>query len=126
MYSLGSRFTDLALALAHDARTKQLLAISRGEPPPSLNTYQARLSPLASLDEDEEAELLFSGTLHHHLSEYDLAQYTIHNQSTDHNKTPQLKPNASAKDTPSGSRKRDQPKKNTDASKRPVGSQWEP
>jgi len=26
------RFADLALALAHDARTTQLLAISRGEP----------------------------------------------------------------------------------------------
>mmetsp|Transcript_24978 Transcript_24978/g.80698 ORF Transcript_24978/g.80698 Transcript_24978/m.80698 type:complete len:225 (+) Transcript_24978:521-1195(+) len=38
------RFADLALALAHDARTKQLLAIGRGEPPPSLNSHQARLS----------------------------------------------------------------------------------
>eukprot|EP00962_Isochrysis_galbana_P016697 scaffold4780_cov120-Isochrysis_galbana.AAC.2 len=47
-------------------------------PPPSLNAYQyyqARLSPLATLD--EEAELLFSDTLHDHLTEHDLAQYTV-------------------------------------------------
>eukprot|EP00962_Isochrysis_galbana_P029313 scaffold9347_cov110-Isochrysis_galbana.AAC.7 len=61
------RFADLALALAHDARTKQLLAIGRGEPPPSLNSHQARLSPLATLD--EEAELFFSDELHNHLIE---------------------------------------------------------
>eukprot|EP00962_Isochrysis_galbana_P047581 scaffold19493_cov101-Isochrysis_galbana.AAC.2 len=48
------------LALAHDARTKQLLAISRGEPPLSLNVHRARLSPVATLD--DEAELLFSDT----------------------------------------------------------------
>eukprot|EP00962_Isochrysis_galbana_P025028 scaffold7703_cov103-Isochrysis_galbana.AAC.16 len=59
--------SDLALALAHDARTKQLLAIGRGEPPPSLNSHQARLSPLATLD--EEAELLFLDELHNHLIE---------------------------------------------------------
>eukprot|EP00962_Isochrysis_galbana_P024909 scaffold7676_cov138-Isochrysis_galbana.AAC.3 len=69
-----AEYADLALALAHDARTKQLLAISRGEPPPPLNSHQARLSPLATLD--EEAELLFSDVLHNHLTEYDLTQYT--------------------------------------------------
>eukprot|EP00962_Isochrysis_galbana_P015449 scaffold4431_cov111-Isochrysis_galbana.AAC.1 len=37
------RFADLALALAHEARMTQLLAISRGEPPPSLNMHKARL-----------------------------------------------------------------------------------
>eukprot|EP00962_Isochrysis_galbana_P006423 scaffold1732_cov117-Isochrysis_galbana.AAC.5 len=109
------RFVDLALALAHDARTKRLLAISRGEPPPSLNTYQPRLSPLATLD--KEAELLFSDTLHDHLTEYDLlAQYTVNSQQTTtkpHN--PKPKPNASANDTPNGSQKRDQLKKDTGA-----------
>eukprot|EP00962_Isochrysis_galbana_P051602 scaffold23073_cov97-Isochrysis_galbana.AAC.2 len=41
---------------------------------------------------------------------------TSHNtQSTDHNKTPQLKPNAFVNDTPNGSRKRDELKKNTGA-----------
>eukprot|EP00962_Isochrysis_galbana_P034953 scaffold11917_cov128-Isochrysis_galbana.AAC.1 len=96
------RFADLALALAHEARTTQLLAISRGEPPPSLNMHKARLSPLATLD--EEAQLLFSDPFHDHLTEYDLAQYTIHRP---HDKIPPLKQSASANDTRSGSRKRD-------------------
>eukprot|EP00962_Isochrysis_galbana_P022941 scaffold6880_cov110-Isochrysis_galbana.AAC.5 len=78
-------FADLALALAHARRAHKTTHRhdhqQRGTPPipPSLNTYQARLSPLATLD--EEAELLFSNTLHDHLTEYeyeyDLAQYTV-------------------------------------------------
>jgi hypothetical protein len=48
------RFANLALAQAHEARTLQLRAISRGEDPrgdpPSLSQFRARLTPLATLD----------------------------------------------------------------------------
>jgi hypothetical protein len=54
------RFADLALAQAHEARPTQLLSISRGEDPPSLTRYNARLAPLATLG--EEADLRFSGS----------------------------------------------------------------
>ena len=113
------RFADLALALAHDARTKQLLAINRGEPPPSLNSHQARLSPLATLD--EEAELLFSDELHNHLIECDLTQYTA--------KRTQQKPTTQsdrirqrhAEWVPEAGSTQIRHRR-----KRPVGSQWEP
>jgi hypothetical protein len=48
------RFADLALAQAHEARTLQLRAISRGADPPSLSQFQARLTPLATLGEEAE------------------------------------------------------------------------
>eukprot|EP00962_Isochrysis_galbana_P014498 scaffold4147_cov114-Isochrysis_galbana.AAC.8 len=99
---------------------KQLLAISRGEPPLYLNAYQARLSPLATLD--EEAELLFSDTLHDHLTEYDLAQYTV-------NRPPQQNPTTQTERI----RQRHTewipeagPTQEKHRRKRPVGSQWEP
>eukprot|EP00962_Isochrysis_galbana_P033821 scaffold11383_cov123-Isochrysis_galbana.AAC.2 len=53
---------------------------------------------------------------------------TSHNtQSTDHDKTPPLKQNASANDTPNGSRIPEAgPTQDNHKRKRPVGSQWEP
>jgi hypothetical protein len=57
--------TGWALLLDHElceARTLQLRAISRGEEPPSLSQFQARLAPLATLG--EEAELVFSRPLY--------------------------------------------------------------
>jgi hypothetical protein len=72
------RFADLALALvqAHEARTLQLRAISRGKDPPSLSQFQARLAPLAALG--EEAELIFSDPLYEYLVEFNLEErYTI-------------------------------------------------
>jgi hypothetical protein len=69
------RFADLALAQAHEARTLQLRAISRGEDPPSLSHFEARLAPLASVG--EEAELVFSGPLYDYLVEFNLERYTI-------------------------------------------------
>eukprot|EP00962_Isochrysis_galbana_P041441 scaffold15228_cov118-Isochrysis_galbana.AAC.10 len=103
----------------HDARTKQLLAISRGEPPPPLNSHQARLSPLATLD--EEAELLFSDVLHNHLTEYDLTQYTANRtQQKPTTQSDRIRQRHTEWVPEAGSiqvrHKR----------KRPVGSQWEP
>eukprot|EP00962_Isochrysis_galbana_P037464 scaffold13114_cov143-Isochrysis_galbana.AAC.3 len=57
-----------------DSLTRWIEAHPVNGDPPSLNAHQARLSPLATLN--EEAELLFSDTLHNHLTEYDLTQYT--------------------------------------------------
>eukprot|EP00962_Isochrysis_galbana_P023193 scaffold6969_cov122-Isochrysis_galbana.AAC.4 len=100
----------IALVLAHDARTKQLLANSRGEPPPSLNAYQARGYPPSP---HLTKRLNSSSPIH---STTISPNTTSHNtQSTDHNQTSQLKPNAFVNDTPNGSRKRDQLKKNTGA-----------
>eukprot|EP00962_Isochrysis_galbana_P053419 scaffold24853_cov129-Isochrysis_galbana.AAC.3 len=61
-----SRLEKHILASLRFMTATTLLAISRGEPPPSLNIHRARLSPLATLD--EEAELLFSDTFHDHLT----------------------------------------------------------
>jgi hypothetical protein len=69
------RFADLALAQAHEARTLQLQAISRGEDPPSLSQFEARLAPLATLG--EKAELVFSGPLYDYLVKFNLERYTI-------------------------------------------------
>jgi len=113
------RFADLALALAHEARTTQLLAISRGEPTPSLNTHKARLSPLATLD--EEAELLFSDPLHDHLVEYDLAQYTIHRPRQHPTTQTERIRQRHNEWVPESRQNQDNYRR-----KRPVGSQWEP
>lgn len=45
-------FADLALVQAHEARTLQLHALSRGEDPPSLSGFKGRLAPLATLNEE--------------------------------------------------------------------------
>ena len=113
------RFADLALALAHEARTTQLLAISRGEPTPSLNTHKARLSPLATLD--EEAELLFSDPLHDHLVEYDLTQYTIHRPRQHPTTQTERIRQRHTEWVPETRQNQDNYKR-----KRPVRSQWEP
>jgi hypothetical protein len=71
------RFADLALAQtsARGPRTLQLRAIDRGEDPPSLSHFRARLTPLATLG--EEAELSFSGPFYNYLVEFNLERYTI-------------------------------------------------
>eukprot|EP00962_Isochrysis_galbana_P029298 scaffold9342_cov126-Isochrysis_galbana.AAC.14 len=98
----------------------------RGTPPTSLNAYRARLFPLATLD--EEAELLFSDTLHttrpsHRIRPRTIHKYTVNSQQTTtkpHNSNRTHSP--TTHDTPNGSRKRDQLKTNTgDRRKRPVG-----
>jgi hypothetical protein len=81
------RFADLALAQAHEARTLQLRAISRGEDPPSLSQFQARLAPLATLG--DEAELIFSDPLYDYLIEFNLERYTINRPKTEQQSTVQ-------------------------------------
>eukprot|EP00962_Isochrysis_galbana_P023142 scaffold6956_cov131-Isochrysis_galbana.AAC.5 len=89
--------------------------------PPSLNIHRARLSPLATLD--EEAELLFSDAFHDHLTEYDLAQYTHSPQTKTkpHHSNRTHPPTTHRMDPGSGTNSRQ-----SQAQKRPVGSQWEP
>eukprot|EP00962_Isochrysis_galbana_P038390 scaffold13627_cov109-Isochrysis_galbana.AAC.5 len=120
IYTL-KRFADLALALAHDARTKQLLAISRGEPPPSLNQHlpNKAIPPCHTID--EEAKLLFSSTLHDHPTEYDLAQYTVNRpQPNPITQTERIR-QRNTEWIPEAGPAQDKHRRN-----RPVGSQWEP
>jgi hypothetical protein len=79
------RFADLALAHAHEARTTQLFSISRGEDPPSLTRYNARLAPLAT--QGAEADFRFSGPLYDYLVEFNLERYTINRQRTEQRAT---------------------------------------
>jgi hypothetical protein len=53
-YFTLKRFADLALVQAHEARTLQLRALSRGEAPPSLSSFTARLATLATLNEEAD------------------------------------------------------------------------
>eukprot|EP00962_Isochrysis_galbana_P059308 scaffold32821_cov112-Isochrysis_galbana.AAC.2 len=91
-------------------------------PPPSLNTYQASLSPLATLD--EEAELFFSDTLHDYLIEYDLAQYTV-NRPKQNPITQTERIRQRHTEWPNGILEAG-PTQEGHRRNRPVGSQWEP
>jgi hypothetical protein len=81
-YTLITRFADLALAQAHEARTLRVRAISRGEDNFSLSQFQARLAPLAIVTLGEEAELIFSDPLYDYLVQFNFERYTINTLKT--------------------------------------------